>query len=170
MTAQWLVNVFFTKDNKIVILAETVAVLGWGSAFHAYSVHFLHVFGDGHKGRNGAERFPEEVHIQTGYDHSDAIVGELRRHIDQRVVKELCFVDSHHLNAVFKAFEHLGGFLDGGALYAVEIVGYNLVFRVTDVYAGFVDANLLVGELGSAQTPYQLFGLAGEHTAANHFD
>ena len=51
-------------------------MVGEAAAFHADGVHFLHVFGYGHEGRDGAEGLSKIIGVEAGRDHADSAVGK----------------------------------------------------------------------------------------------
>ena len=49
------------------------------------------------KDTGGDEGITFEVHIQSGDDDTDAVIGKLSAYVNQSVIKELCFVDADYI-------------------------------------------------------------------------
>ena len=68
------------------------------SALHTNSVDFGYFIGNGAKSRHRAEGKTAEVHIQTCYNNTYAIIGKLITYINQAIIKELRFVDTYYID------------------------------------------------------------------------
>ena len=170
VAAEGLVNVFLAQEDEVVALAEAVRVVRERAAADADGVHLLHVLGDGHQARHGPEGLAEVVGVESGGDHAHAAVGQGLADFHEAFVEELRLVDADHFHVGADFFEHLGGGADGGGGDFMEVVRDDFDVGVAFVYDGLEDGDLLVGELGAAEAPDQLFGLAGEHRTAYDLD
>lgn len=137
-------------------------MIGKTAAFHAYCMYLLHILGDGHEHRDGTERYALVVGIEAGYYHTHSPVGKSLADLHEIVSEELGFIYAHHLH-VRSDIQHFRSIGYRLGVYLVSIVRYDLDIGIALVYGRFEDGDLLVGELCTTQTTYQLFGLAGEH-------
>lgn len=124
-TAKGLVNVFFAEDHQFAAFAEAMRVIGKTPAFDADGMHFLHVFGYSHKGRNRTEGFSEIVSVEAGRDDADAAVCQRLADRSQVFSEKLGLVNTNDLH-FGTDFKHLGGILDGLAGNTVRIMRNNL--------------------------------------------
>ena len=92
------------------------------------------------------------------------------RHGRQFGVEELALVDADD----FGVGPHLGQQVGRrGGLFGRDAqlaVRDDVVVRVAGVHGGLEDLDALAGDLGAAQPADQLFALAAEHAAHDHFD
>ena len=52
----------------------------------------------------------------------------------------------------------------------LTVMGYDILFRVADIYTGFKHRDFLIGELGAPDSSNEFFSLAREHRAADDFN
>ena len=98
MSAERLVDVGLSEDHKLVTLGKSMRVVSWASASYADCVNLLDVFSNCHKRWHRTERLAEEVCVKTCDDHSDTAICEGLYNLHDRLVKELCLVDSNYLH------------------------------------------------------------------------
>ena len=125
-------------------------------------MHFLHVFGYGHEGRDGAEGLSKIIGVEAGRDHADSAVGKGLADRCEVLSEELGLVDADDLY-VGPDLQHLRSILDRLADYAVGIVGYYLHVGVTIVHRRFEYGYYLIRELCPAEAADQFFCLTREH-------
>ena len=144
-------------------------VISRTSASYADSMDFLNIFGDSHKRRHRTERLSEEIGVKTCNYHSDAPVCQSLYYIYEGIVKELSFINTNHFHVTGQK-EHACWRVNRCGWNAVGIVGYYLVFRVSDVNAWFVYLYLLPGKLCSFEPSDEFFSLSGEHGSTYNFN
>lgn len=157
------------QQHLLVVLHGAVREGGELSALHADGVDFGDLVGDGAQFRHRTEGDAPEVHVQSGDDDPYAVVGKLVAHVHQPVVQKLRFVDAHHVNLRGEQ-QDACRCLHGGGGDGVAVVRHHVLRRVAGIYGGFEYLHPLLGELRPFQPPEQLFGLSGEHRAADDFD
>jgi len=163
------------QDGGIVVVGRlavdhALRAAGGRSAYHADSLQLVHHLGLGHEGGHWAERLASEIGVEAGDDDAKAILGQPLGKLDQAAVEELAFVDCHHsrirldegLN--FRGVGHRHGRIERAVMLG------HLARGVSQVDLGFENLHVLARDLCSSDAPDKLFGLAGEHTAAYHFD
>ena len=143
--------------------------VGQVSALDADGVNLGDVVGDGTEGGHGTEGDASEVHVEAGDDDTDATVGQLVADVGQSGVQELGFVDADNVDVAAEQ-EDAGRRVDGRRKDVVLVVTDDILFRVSDVDGRFEDFYFLTGKFGTAQSPYEFFGLTREHGAADDFD
>ena len=139
------------------------------AAADADGMNLRDVFGRGHQGRHRAERLAEVVHVKARNDDAHTALGQLPGHVDDCIVEELRLVDAHHVDA-FGALENGPRRIDRLGENRVALVRDDLLLGIAGVNLGLVYLNVEVGEPGPFEAADQLFGLAGEHRAADDFD
>ena len=98
MSAERLVDVCFAKDHQLGTLRESVGVVCRAAASYADCMYLLDILCYRHQRRHWSERLAKEIGVETCDDHSDTAVCEGLYNLDDRLVKELCLVDSYHLH------------------------------------------------------------------------
>ena len=98
VAAERLVDVGLSEDHKLVTLGKSMGVVCRASASYADCVYFLNVFRNSHERWHRTERLAEEVCVKTCDDHSDTAICEGLYNLYDRLVKELCLVDSNYLH------------------------------------------------------------------------
>ena len=169
VAAAGFVDILRADHHPLGILDGAVGEGGGIAAYHADRLDLGDVFRHRQQLGDRLERLPAVVHVETGHDHPLAHIGQLRAYANQLAVEKLRLVDAHHMAFqrafpdLLRAFHHLGGDLGFG-------VGNNVVFAVAGIDFRLEDGHLLAGDGGALETADQLFRLAAEHAAADHFD
>ena len=98
LPAQGFVFVFLAQQHSLVVVYQTVADVGQGATTNTDGVHLCHLVCNGAKARNGAKGVSAIVHVQPGYNHAYAVVGQLVADVYKSVVKKLSFVDADNFD------------------------------------------------------------------------
>ena len=97
MTAQRLIDVFFSEKHKLVALGQAVRMVGKIAAFHADGMDFLDILRDGHETRDRTERLAHEVGVKTCHNDSFTLVCKCLGHLDEVFAEELGLVNADDL-------------------------------------------------------------------------
>ena len=97
-STQRLIFVFFAEQNSSLIAYQSMTYVSQSATLHADGVHFGNLVSDGTQGRNRAERNSLEVHVQSGYDDSDATVSQFVANFNEAIVKKLGFINTDHID------------------------------------------------------------------------
>ena len=157
------------EQYTAVVVDNAMADVGQVSALDADGVNLGDVVGDGTEGGHGTEGDASEVHVEAGDDDADTTVGQLVADVGQSGVQELGFVDADNVDVAAEQ-EDAGRRVDGRRKDVVLVVTDDILFRVSDVDGRFEDFYFLTGKFGTAQSPYEFFGLTREHGAADDLD
>ena len=112
-------------------------------------MHLCNIFSYGKKLRNWFKRYSAIIHIQSGYDHTLAAIGQTLNNIDQIIIEKLSFINTNDLceNCVL---QDLFGIPDHDAVNFLLTVRNDLFFMKTIVDLGFEDHDFLFCDLRSA--------------------
>ena len=127
-------------------------------------------FGQRQQIRDGDERAAQVIGVQPGDDHLLAAIGQALRHVHQALAHEIRLVHADHFRAPVHAVQDLAAGVHDFGLHAQIAVRHDLVDGVARVDDGLEHLHSFARDHGAAQAPDQLFALAGEHGAADHFD
>ena len=128
-----------------------------------------HVFGCGHQGRHGTKRIALEVHVESGYYHPDPLVGQIVTDRNDLIVKELCFVYTHHI-AILRQGPDMAGRWDRSRSDLPLVMRDHPLIAVTGVYDGLENLYFLFGEFGPFQASDKFFCFARKHGPADHLN
>lgn len=88
----------FPQQNPFVVVDCTVGNVGQIAALYADGMYFGHFVCNGTQGRNGTEGNSFIIHVESGHNHTDAVIGQFVADFRQSFVKELGFIDAYHVN------------------------------------------------------------------------
>ena len=159
LAAEWLVFVLFAEEDSFFAVDEAVGYVGLSTALDTDGMDFGHVVGYRHEGWHGPEWDAFEVHVETGGNDADALVGELVAYIGQGVIEELCFVDADDV-AVCSEKKDALRVVDWGGMDGLAFMGDDIFVRVACVDGWLEDLDALVGEFGAFHPADEFFGLA----------
>lgn len=169
MAAERLVDILFSKLHQAVALRQAMRELGRTAALHADGVDFLDILGDSHQRRHRAEGITEKISVKPGNNHPDSRIGKFLSHSHEFSVKELRLVHPDNIGSLRK-FQHLRRRIHREGPDMLTVMGYDILFRVADIYTGFKHRDFLIGELGTPDSSNEFFSLAREHRAADDFN
>lgn len=169
MAAERLVNILFSKLHQAVALRQAMRELGRTAALHADGVDFLDILGDSHQRRHRAEGITEKISVKPGNNHPDSRIGKFLSHSNEFSVKELRLVHPDNIGSLRK-FQHLRRRIHREGPDMLTVMGYDILFRVADIYTGLKHRDFLIGELGTPDSSNEFFSLAREHRAADDFN
>lgn len=169
MAAERLVDILFSKLHQAVALRQAMRELGRTAALHADGMDFLDILGDSHQRRHRAERITEKISVKPGNNHPDSRIGKFLSHSHEFSVKELRLVHPDNIGSIRK-FQHLRRRIHREGPDMLTVMGYDILFRVADIYTGFKHRDFLIGELGTPDSSNEFFSLAREHRAADDFN
>lgn len=169
MAAERLVNILFSELHQAVALRQAMRELGRTAALHADGVDFLDILGDSHQRRHRAEGITEKISVKPGNNHPDSRIGKFLSHSHEFSVKELRLVHPDNIGSLRK-FQHLRRRIHREGPDMLTVMGYDILFRVADIYTGFKHRDFLIGELGTPDSSDEFFSLAREHRAADDFN
>lgn len=169
MAAERLVDILFSKLHQAVALRQAMRELGRTAALHADGVDFLDILGDSHQRRHRAEGITEKISVKPGNNHPDSRIGKFLSHSNEFSVKELRLVHPYNIGSLRK-FQHLRRRIHREGPDMLTVMGYDILFRVADIYTGFKHRDFLIGELGTPDSSNEFFSLAREHRAADDFN
>lgn len=169
MAAERLVNILFSKLHQAVALRQAMRELGRTAALHADGVDFLDILGDSHQRRHRSEGITEKISVKPGNNHPDSRIGKFLSHSYEFSVKELRLVHPDNIGSLRK-FQHLRRRIHREGPDMLTVMGYDILFRVADIYTGFKHRDFLIGELGTPDSSNEFFSLAREHRAADDFN
>ena len=169
MAAERLVDILFSKLHQAVALRQAMRELGRTAALHADGVDFLDILGDSHQRRHRAEGITEKISVKPGNNHPDSRIGKFLSHSNEFSVKELRLVHPDNIGSLRK-FQHLRRRIHREGPDMLTVMGYDILFRVADIYTGLKHRDFLIGELGTPDSSDEFFSLAREHRAADDFN
>lgn len=169
MAAERLVDILFSKLHQAVALRQAMRELGRTAALHADGVDFLDILGDSHQRRHRAEGITEKISVKPGNNHPDSRIGKFLSHSHEFSVKELRLVHPYNIGSLRK-FQHLRRRIHREGPDMLTVMGYDILFRVADIYTGLKHRDFLIGELGTPDSSNEFFSLAREHRAADDFN
>lgn len=169
MAAERLVDILFSKLHQAVALRQAMRELGRTAALHADGVDFLDILGDSHQRRHRAERITEKISVKPSNNHPDSRIGKFLSHSNEFSVKELRLVHPDNIGSLRK-FQHLRRRIHREGPDMLTVMGYDILFRVADIYTGLKHRDFLIGELGTPDSSNEFFSLAREHRAADDFN
>lgn len=169
MAAERLVDILFSKLHQAVALRQAMRELGRTAALHADGVNFLDILGDSHQRRHRAEGITEKISVKPGNNHPDSRIGKFLSHSNEFSVKELRLVHPDNIGSLRK-FQHLRRRIHREGPDMLTVMGYDILFRVADIYTGLKHRDFLIGELGTPDSSNEFFSLAREHRAADDFN
>lgn len=169
MAAERLVDILFSKLHQAVALRQAMRELGRTAALHADGVNFLDILGDSHQRRHRSEGITEKISVKPGNNHPDSRIGKFLSHSHEFSVKELRLVHPDNIGSLRK-FQDLRRRIHREGPDMLTVMGYDILFRVADIYTGFKHRDFLIGELGTPDSSDEFFSLAREHRAADDFN
>lgn len=169
MAAERLVDILFSKLHQAVALRQAMRELGRTAALHADGVDFLDILGDSHQRRHRSKGITEKISVKPGNNHPDSRIGKFLSHSHEFSVKELRLVHPYNIGSLRK-FQHLRRRIHREGPDMLTVMGYDILFRVADIYTGFKHRDFLIGELGTPDSSNEFFSLAREHRAADDFN
>ncbi len=169
MAAERLVDILFSKLHQAVALRQAMRELGRTAALHADGVNFLDILGDSHQRRHRSEGITEKISVKPGNNHPDSRIGKFLSHSNEFSVKELRLVHPDNIGSLRK-FQHLRRRIHREGPDMLTVMGYDILFRVADIYTGLKHRDFLIGELGTPDSSNEFFSLAREHRAADDFN
>src|SRR5690606_1440337 len=89
--AQRFVFFSLSEEDKIVAIAFPERIVSEVSGARTNRVDFGNVFGCRHQSGHRTERSSFEVHVESGYNHTDSRVRQIVANTDDVVVEELSF-------------------------------------------------------------------------------
>ena len=131
-------------------------------------MHLGHLVGYGTEGRHRSEGHTLEVHVKSGHDDADTMIGQGVAHLDDAVVEELCLVDANHVDVVGQQ-QDASRRVDRRRLNMLLVVAHHVFLRIAHIDGGFENLHPLLGELGASHSAYQFLRFAREHRAAHYF-
>ena len=146
-SAKRLVFGFFSQQHSFVVCYGTVGNISQISTTDTDGVYFGNFIGYGAQCRYRAKRYSFVVHIQSGNNYPDSVVGQLVAYINQPFIEKLCFVNSHYINLGCKQQDRARR-VYGGRLNGIAVVRNDFFFRITGID-------------GWLEYFYALFGKAG---------
>lgn len=169
MAAERLVDILFSKLHQAVALRQAMRELGRTAALHADGVDFLDILGDSHQRRHRSKGITEKISVKPGNNHPDSRIGKFLSHSHEFSVKELRLVHPYNIGSLRK-FQHLRRRIHREGPDMLTVMGYDILFRVADIYTGLKHRDFLIGELGTPDSSNEFFSLAREHRAADDFN
>lgn len=168
-SAARLVGIGFAQQDLLRMDGFSIAIARNISTFYANGMQLGDVICLGKQERHLSEWLAEIVHIQSGYDDSNPLAGQLVADLGKLVIKELGFIDADHVHACCHQQDGLG-VVDRGGRDGFFVVGDNILEIVAGIDSRFEDFNAKVGNFCPFESPDQFFGFAGKHRSADHFD
>lgn len=169
MPTKRLVLLLFSEEHLLVTFDGAVAHVCQVAATYADGVNLRDIFCHCAEGRYRSKGAALKVHVQTRHNDALALIGEGVANIDDSLVEELRFVDTHHVGLRSHQQDALAR-LNGRGNHRVTIVRHHIDIAVARVDEGFVDFNFLTSNTGAVDAANELFGFTGEHAAADHFN
>jgi len=167
--AKRFVNILFPQEDLLFILQDAVRIMCKVPAAHADRMQLRDVFGGCDQCRHRSEWIPQVIHVQSGHQDADAVVGHDIADFGDRRIEKLRFIDANHIHILDQQQDlGCGVYRCGGN--CMGIVRDNLDRAVPCIDHRFKDLDFLPGDPCTVQSPDQLFRFPGEHRTADHLD
>lgn len=169
LSASWFVGFLGTQQDASGIVGDAVGVVGGGTADDADGVELGDVLGDGHELGDRLKGDAPVVGVESGDDHAAALAGERLGYVDETVVEELAFVDTHDLRIADEQ-EDLIRCIHHDRGDRVLVVRDDGAFGEPGVYGGFENLDALPGDPCALQAADEFLGFPTEHGSTDDFD
>ena len=70
------------------------------ACFGANGMNLCHVFCGSHQGRHRTERLTFEIHVESGYDNTYTLVGQVIAYMNNLFIKKLRLIDTDDVNRI----------------------------------------------------------------------
>src|SRR5262245_60905901 len=169
-SAARFISVGGADHHALAALYQPLRISRRAAASYADGPRLGYVFGDGQQQRHRLERASEVIYIQTGDDHSLALIGQNVRHSDQVVVEELPFVNAHDVSVDLDRGQNLVGRFDRLRRDLHLRVRNDVLIRIAQIDRWLEYLNLLSRDLRPSETANQFLALAAEHRPGDDLD